>query len=560
MKKKIISIITAAVLSLTMLVGCGAKGSSDESSSGAQEQSTSKDKIVYALDTAPTGVFNPLLSSTRYDGNVNSIVYASLMDVDDKGDLKNYLAEDYSISEDQKIITFKLKSNAKWHDGKPVTAEDMAFTLQSMANGKYTGNNYDDVEKIKGAKAYHEGKSDSIEGIKVEDDTTITIEFEEAYAPALTNLSTLGIIPKHIWSQIPIENWEKETAALNNPVGCGPYKVTKFESGQYVEFEAAEDFFEGKPKTSKLIFKVVNPDTIQAELKSGNIDIASVKDMRKSDIEGLKTEGLKSVEFSDFMFQYMGINLRLPIFQDVKVRQAFMYAIDRNLMVDKLLEGRGEVVNTPMLPNRWGYPKASDIKDYAFNIDTAKNLLKEAGWEDRNNDGVVENAAGEKMHLTLKCPVGSKTREQSAVIIQESLKQIGVEIEVLTMEFSTLMDEVVSNHEFDLYMMGNTLSLDPDPKPFWHSSAATDEKGVEGYNIVSYKNDKVDELIEKGLSTLNQEERQGYYEEIGKILNEDVAQVYLFLQKNEMMYNGKLKGYEPSTFNNFNNVHNWVIE
>ncbi|WP_032122507.1 peptide-binding protein [Clostridium amazonitimonense] len=560
MKEKIVSVITASVLSLTMLVGCAAKGNSDESSSGAQKQSTAKDKIVYALDTAPTGVFNPLISSTRYDANVNSVVYASLMQVDDKGGLKNYLAEEYSISEDQKIITFKLKSKAKWHDGKPVTAEDMAFTLQSMANGKYTGKNYDDVEKIKGAKAYHEGKSDSIEGIKVKDDTTITIEFEETYAPALTNLSTLGIIPKHIWSQIPIENWEKETKVLNAPIGCGPYKVTKFESGQYVEFEAAEDFFEGKPKTSKLIFKVVNPDTIQAELKSGNIDIAGVKDMRKSDIKALNTEGLKSVEFSDFMFQYMGINLRLPIFQDVRVRQAFMYAINRSLMVDKLLEGRGEVVNAPMLPTLWGYPKASDINDYAFNIDTAKNLLKEAGWEDRNNDGVVENETGEKMHLTLKCPVGSKTREQSAVIIQESLKQIGVEIEILTMEFSTLMEEVVSNHEFDLYMMGNTLSLDPDPKPFWHSSAATDKKGVQGYNIVSYKNDKVDQLIEKGLSTLNQEERQGYYEEIGKILNKDVAQVYLFLQTNEMMYNGKLKGYEPSTFNNFNNVHNWVIE
>lgn len=560
MKKKIVSIITATVLSLTMLVGCGAKAGSGENSSGEQEQSTAKDKIVYALDTAPTGVFNPLISSTRYDGNVTSVVYASLMQINDDGSLKNYLAEDYSISKDQKVITYKLKSNAKWHDGKPVTAEDVAFTLQSMANGKYTGNNYDDVEKIKGAKAYHEGTADSIEGIKVQDDITITIEFEEIYAPALTNLSTLGIIPKHIWSEIPIENWENETSALNNPVGSGPYKLTKFESGQYVEFEAAADFFEGTPKTSKLIFKVVNPDTVQAEFKSGNIDIANVKDMRKSDIEALKSEGLKSVEFSDFMFQYMGINLRLPIFKDVRVRQAFMYAIDRNLMVDKLLEGRGEVVNAPMLPTRWGYPEASDIKDYAFNVDTAKNLLKEAGWEDRNNDGVVENAAGEKMQLTLKCPLGSKTREQSAVIIQESLKQIGVELEILTMEFSTLMDEVVSNHEFDLYMMGNTLSLDPDPKPFWHSSAATDEKGVQGYNIVSYKNDKVDELIEKGLSTLNKEERQGYYEEIGKILNEDVAQVYLFLQKNEMMYNGKLKGYEPSTFNNFNNIHNWVIE
>lgn len=565
MKKKLICVLLCATMAVTMLSGCGTKkqetvNSEAETTKQESENSDSKgnDTIVYSMDTAPSGVFNPLISDTAYDDAVNSAVYASLMTVNENSELEEYLADSYEVSDDQKVITYHLK-DATWHDGETVMAEDVAFAFTSLADANYTGGNYGDVESIKGAKAYHDGEADSIEGIKVIDEKTIEITFEKIYAPAITNLGTKAIIPKHIWEGKDIATWDTQTELLNAPIGCGPYKLTEYKSGQYVKFAAAKDFFLGEPKTANLIYQVVNADTLQAEFENGSINIATVNDLTTADIDALKAEGLEVASYSNYMYQYMGINLRLEIFRDVNVRQAMMYALDRQAMVDKLLEGRGQVVNAPMLPMLWSYPAESDLNSYDYNVEKAKELLKTAGWEDTDGDGVLDKN-GEKFSLTLDCPTGSSKRETTAVLIQEALKQVGIEVEIVSMDFPALMEKVVSNHDFDLYMMGNTLSLDPDPKPYWHSDAVSNEPGVQGYNIVGYVNPSVDELIQEGNATLNQEERTKIYNEFGKTLNEDVAQVYLYNQDIEHAYNSNLEGYKPSTFNEFYNMHNWVIE
>ena len=178
----------------------------------------------------------------------------------------------------------------------------------------------------------------------------------------------------------------------------------------------------------------------------------------------------------------------------------------------------------------------------------------------RYGDGIVENKDGKKLELTLVCQTNHPIREKTAVVIQENLKEIGVKIDIDSMEYSSVMDQVVANHEFDLYMMGNTLSLDPDPRPMWHSDAISNEKGVVGYNIVAYYNEETDKLIEKGNSTLDQSERKEIYTEFGKILNKDVPEAYLFCQDIERVYNSNLEGYKPSTFNEFYNVHNWEVK
>lgn len=550
MRKRLISVLLCTAMTAAIVSGCGSK--KQQASDGKE------DTIVYSLDTAPSGIFNPLISDTMYDDAVNSAVYASLMTVNSDSELEEYLAESCEASQDQKVITYKLK-DAVWHDGEAVTAEDVAFTFTSLADGNYTGGNYGDVQNIKGAKAYHNGEAESVEGIKVIDDKTVEIAFETIYAPAVTNLGIMPIIPKHIWETKEIADWDTQTELLNAPIGCGPYKLTDYKSGQYVKFQAVKDFFLGGPKTANLMYKVVNADTLQAEFKNNSIDIATVSDLTSSDIEALEEQGLKIVSYPNFMYQYMGINLRREIFQDVNVRQAMMYALDRQTMVDKLLEGRGEIVNAPMLPMLWSYPEQSSLEPYDYNTGKAKELLKKAGWEDTDNDGIAEKD-GRKFSVKLDCPSGSSKREKTAVLIQEGLGKIGIDVEIVSMEFSALMDKVVANHDFDFYMMGNTLALDPDPKPYWHSDAISNEPGVQGYNIVGYDNPEADKLIEEGLGTLDQDERAKVYNDFGKILNRDVAQVYLYNQDIEHAYDSNLEGYEPSTFNEFYNLHNWVLK
>ena len=553
MNKKLISLFLSTALMCTALTGCGSSGS--ETSEGE-----AKDTIVYSMNTAPQGIFNPLISNLAMDHYVESVVYASLMTVNDQGELETYLADEYEVSDDQKTITYKINEDAKWHDGEDVTAEDIAFTFTSMASGDYTGGYYGDVQNIKGAQDYHDGKSSEIEGIKVVDENTIEIEFEKVYAPAVTNLGTVQILPEHVWSEVAVGEWTNKTELLNNPIGCGPYKLTEYKSGSYVKFEATSDFFGGEAKTKNLVFKVINADTTQAEFKSGSIDIANVEGLTKADIDSLVEEGYKKIDYDNYMFTYMGFNLRNEKLQDVNLRKAFMHAINREGIVDNVVEGRGQVVNAPMLPSSWAYPEESMLDSYEYDVEKAKSVLKEAGWEDKDGDGIVENEDGEKLELTLVCQTNHPIREKTAVVIQENLKEIGVKIEIDSMEYSSVMDQVVANHEFDLYMMGNTLSLDPDPRPMWHSDAISNEKGVVGYNIVAYYNEETDKLIEEGNATLDQSERKEIYNEFGKILNEDVPEAYLFCQDIERVYNSKLEGYKPSTFNEFYNVHNWVIK
>ena len=242
----------------------------------------------------------------------------------------------YEVSDDNLSITFKLKDNIKWNDGKPLTADDVAFTFTSLANKDYTGSKYGDVEKLKGAKLYHEGKADKIEGIQVIDNNTIKFTFEEPYSPGLINLGGMGIIPKHVWEKVPVAQWKDQKDLLTKPVGTGPYEVVSFTEGQDVQFKKNNDYFNGEVKTEKFILKVANEDTAQVELLNGTVDVIDASNLKKKDIKELESKGMKVVSYDNNLIQYMGFNLREKKFQDKNVRQAFMYALDRNAMVDKL--------------------------------------------------------------------------------------------------------------------------------------------------------------------------------------------------------------------------------
>ncbi len=392
------------------------------------------------------------------------------------------------------------------------------------------------------------------------DDHTVKFEFAQPYAPGLSKIGAdRAIIPKHIWGDIPLGEWQKKTELMNKPIGCGPYVLKEFVPGQYVELVAFEDYYAGKAKTPKFIFKVSNQDTVIAELTSGEIDIADISSLKSQDIKTLEDNGVKVTSYTGITSQYMGFNLREKIFQDKKVRQAITYAIDRTLMVDKLLEGRATIIDAPLLPTSWAYPEDGVLNPYKADPEKAKSLLKEAGWEDKNGDGIVENSAGEAFKVTLKYPVGNKIREQSAPIIQANLKAVGIDVELEIMEFAALLDQVMANHEFDLYLMGSSLDTDPDPKPIWHSSSASDEKGNSAWNIVGFRNPEADKLMDDALKTTNQDERKAYYKEFCKIVNEEAAEVLLYAPKVIKAYSGKLEGYDPSTFNDYYNLTDWYL-
>ena len=428
-----------------------------------------------------------------------------------------------------------------------------------MAHKDYQGANYNFVKSIVGAEDYNAGKSKEIQGIKVVDESTIELTFVKAYSPALINIGTTGIIPEHIWKDVEPGKWKTAADKLKKPVGSGPFKLESFTEGSEVKFVKNDNYYAGKPKTEKLVYKVVNDDTVGAELKNGGVDIADVSNLKDSDRKELEKNKFIMKKYANNLFQYMGTNLRNKTLQDKNIREAFIYALDRKSMVDKLLEGNGTLVNTPMLSSSWAYPKAEKLEKYDFNVKKAKELLEKSGYKDTNNDGYVDKD-GKNLEFTLDVPTGNKLREQTAQIIQENLKQAGVKINLNTMEFKALMQKVVANHDFELYMMGNNLPADPDLTSYWSSQAVSDVKGKEGWNISGLKSAEVDKFLEEGIGTFDLEKRKAAYEKFGVYMNKELPWIYLYEQNIVKAFNPKLKGFEPSTLRDFSDSANWQIE
>jgi len=429
------------------------------------------------------------------------------------------------------------------------------FTLESLANPKYEGDLASYVQSITGFKEFHEGKAAELKGVVCPDDNTVEINFDTPYSPALINIGTLGILPAHIWGKIDIEKWGENNEAIAKPVGSGPYKFDSFKVGEFAKLVANEEYHNGAPKLKNFVFKVVNEETSSAELINGSIDLVELSNIKADDAKTLNEKGIEVLKYPNSKIQYMGFNLRNKTLQDVKLRTAIAYGIDREALVNGLLEGNGVVINTPMVPSLWSYPKEG-LVEYKFDVEKAKALLKEAGYEDTNGNGIVDKG-GKDLELTLTVPTGDTIREKTGTIIQDNLSKIGIKVNIEAMEFKAVMQKVVGDHEFEMYLMGNTLEADPDPTPNWYSTQATDEKGVFGWNIAGFKSKEADNLMDLNRKATVLEERAKILNDFGKLLNKELPWVPLYASDIVKAYNKNLKNYTPNTFAGFYNVEKW---
>jgi len=501
-------------------------------------------QIIFAIWSAPEGVFNHNLYQSRYDYNSMGPIFDGLLRSKPDLSLQANLAEAWEIRDGGLVFYYKLRDDIYWHDGKPVTTADVKFTFEWMIHPDYTGVRASLWEKLEGVAAFRTGEADHVSGIKVLNEREIEFHFSEIDAPAYRNVSTWPISPEHVFAGTPIKDLEKHEA-IRRPIGSGPFKFENFVEGQYLSMVSNERYHLGVPRIDRIIVKVVSADVALAHLLTGSVD-AALMSPNKRDWDKIKTSGFLSIiEYPMNGYQYMGMNNQHELFGDVRVRQALTYAIDRQGLVDSLLDGMGIVQVGHMAKASWAYNDL--LKPYPFDPARTRRLLADAGFTP-GADGILQRD-GERFSFTLSYPTGDPVRMDSALVIQQNLKDVGIEVRLDIMEVASLAEKVFEHRDFDAYLLGWELDADPDATSLWASG--------ETWNAVQFLHQKSDELLAAGRSVLETEARKKIYHEWQLLLYNEAPYVFLYAPNEAYVFNSALKGFSPNPFGFWWNVEKW---
>lgn len=479
----------------------------------------------------------PMLAGDSASHDVAGLLFNGLVKYDTDLSVIGDLAESWDISPDGLVITFHLRKGVTWTDGVEFTADDVMFGYETIIDEKTPTAYQEDFLQVKKAE--------------VLDKYTFRVTYEKPFAPALTSWGNLVILPKHLLEGKDLT----KTDFGRNPIGLGRYKLKKWISGQEVVLNSNRNYFEGRPYIDRYVYRIIpDPATMFLELQAGGIDmmgLTPIQYTKQTDNEFFK-HNFQKFRYPVFSYTYLGFNLKYPWFQDNRVRQAIAHAIDKSEIIDVVLFGLGNPATGPYIPNTWPYNP--DVKKYEFNPEKARQLLKKAGWEDTDGDGIVDKD-GKNFEFTILTNMGNNLRKNTATIVQWRLKQVGIKVDIRVLEWSTFINEFIDKRRFQAVILGWSIAIDPDQYDIWHSSKTREKE----FNFVSYNNPEVDELLEKGRRTFDIEERKKAYFRIQEILAEELPYIFLYVPYATPVVHARFKGITPSNIGISYNLHKWYV-
>ncbi|ARJ19990.1 ABC transporter substrate-binding protein [Bacillus sp. ISL-8] len=509
---------------------------SDKAKSPAKAKER-KDTFVVGMPS-PGGIFLPHFMENGWDGNITQAIFAPLVGLDKEGKPIPILAKKWDISEDQLTYKFHLKDDLKFSDGSPLTADDVAFTLTLLHDPTYSGATDISQTAIKGGQAYKEGKATSIEGIQVIDPKTITITTEKVNAQTLSLIGGEVISKAYYGKEYKQGNLEYLKELYGKPMGAGAYKLDKYIPGQEVRFVANENYFEGKPKIEHFIYKITKGDTKLQQFQAGEVDYDGFTTNAET-IEQLKELGFANVNvYTGSSYGYIKMNYKKSYFKDKRVRQAFIYGLERQKVIDTYFQGYASLVNVPITPVSWAYTEEG-INKYEYNLEKAKKLLDEAGWK-AGSDGIREKD-GQKLKVSYFASSASKINDVMIPVMKEDYKKIGVDFNPEYMDFNTMISKVIKG-DYDLAMV-STPMID-DPSGTIEEFVSTSKRNYDGYH-----NPKVDELAKQALETLDIEKRKEIYKKLYQELSEDPPVIFLNNSKVVSAHNARIQGLQEDNYN-----------
>ncbi len=541
---KIVSLTLAAVM-MFMMAGCGASdgGAAGDSAQGntAAEGAASGEKIVNIGITDSLGGMNPLTNDqTWVNKYAVGLQFLPLVELDEELNFQPMLADSVT-TEDNRNFIVHIDENATWSDGTPVTAEDVEFTFLKLAS-PVIANPTLMLYAFEGVNddGFVEEGAESVEGVKVLDEKTV--QFTTKYPIALTTFENtyafyIHTLPKHILSQYS----EAELSTLdwfNHPdVVSGPYRVTAYDVDHYISYTSNEQYWKGAPKIGKLNFNILDSSQIYAGLQSGEIDVThhTMTAIPQEDYENIEAlENVDVVYGSPVTNQ--SVFIQTANITDERVRQALVYAIDRNQILEQLMKGHGEIVDGFLSSASPFYD--ADIEPMPYDPEKAKALLAEAGWDGSRTLRFYVNS-------------GDGTFVNAAQAMAAQWAAVGIKTEIQTVDLATLMT-VAGTTDYDLFAVQYTYApVDPYPDIAWLL-------GGEG-SWTGYGNDEINEALAATQTAESIDEMKGFYSIVDKKVQEEVPMFSAYIISGQGAVSKRLTGVHANVYGFFINVHEWDI-
>ena len=451
---------------------------------------------ILTLDTLGSAAVD--VSSER----MRQLLFNSLIRKNERFEYVGDLASNIERAEDGLSYTFTLRDGVTFHDGRPLTSADAKYTLDTLL----ASNSAKAASFFEGTGA---ARQPLITNVEAPDVHTLRVRLRRPWLQLLVNLVPIGIIPT-----------DSAAAQKERPVGTGPFKMIRFDSTRQVaELEANQNYWEGAPHLGALRVVVIkDTSALQAELMSGRVDCApNVTNLPPDAFKSLaQNQGLKVEQFPGANIVYLGFNTRSAPLDNARVRQAIAYAIDRESIIRNLLLGQGKLAHSILPEESWAYTPG---QMYAYDPDRAKKLLDEAGFSDPDGDGPQMRF---RKPIVLKISsTGTATRNYS-LVIQDYLKQVGVPVEIETVETVTLNDQQIHGD----YQMITRISVGGNQDPIFlrdlFATSGIPTEGRVGFNRTRYSNQEVDSILEEAVNTADREKAKALYARAQEIISRDV--------------------------------------
>ena len=495
---------------------------------------------------------NPILANSPADRDLVGVVYSGLMRKSESGVLTEDLAEKYEVSKDSLVYTFTLKDKIYFHDGRPVTTDDVLFTIKKV--------------KDPIIKSPYKGNWDGVSVEKI-DEKTIKFKLKQPYASFLAN-TTLGIMPSYLWNNSPIEL----NSANTNPIGSGPYlvsKISKQSSGaiDYYELTGFGKFILGKPyiKNIDLHFYSNEVELVTALL---NGEVQQISSITPANAEILKEKKyhLESTVLPRIFGLFFNQN-KNQIFTDKNVIKAIDLAIDKGRIIREVLAGYGIAIDDPIPPNMIAYQRSSQGNKLSHEemLKTAQDILAKDGWK-IGASGFLEKVKTEKKKktsVTLEFSISTGNVAElvkSAELLKQDLSLIGMKVDVKTFEVGNLNQNVIRPRKYDTLLFGQIINTESDLFAFWHSSQRKDP----GLNVAMYTNAKVDKILEDAAITIDEKSRIKKYAQFESEIKKDMPAVFLYSPNFIYVVSKNLQGLRLSHIispaDRFLNIYSWYTD